>query len=100
MFIDTVLSSQNNKNTLNALLEMRSKTNDDEEPPITLLHGQETEKLMRSSLQRIKIEQHEELEAKKKAAEDAAAQEDEEDEMDQDDGMDLGDESEEKITTF
>lgn len=35
---------------------MRTKTNEDEEPPVTLLHGQETEKLLRQTLMRIKIE--------------------------------------------
>jgi hypothetical protein len=39
MFQDTVLSSQNNKEILNTLLEMRTRTNEDEEPPVTLLHG-------------------------------------------------------------
>lgn len=39
MFQDTVLSSKNNKDVLNELLLMRRKTNDDEDPPITLLHG-------------------------------------------------------------
>ena len=47
MYQDTVLSSQNNKEVLNTLLEMRTRTNEDEEPPVTLLHGQETEKLLR-----------------------------------------------------
>lgn len=39
MFQDTVLSSQNNKEVLNTLLDMRTKSNEDEEPPVTLLHG-------------------------------------------------------------
>ena len=69
MFQDTVLSSKNNKDVLNELLLMRRKTNEDEEPPITLLHGQETEKLLRSTLMRIKNEEAEALEAKKRALE-------------------------------
>lgn len=47
MYMDTVLSSKNNKDCLNTLLEMRQRTDNDEEPPITLMHGQETEKLLR-----------------------------------------------------
>ena len=43
MFKETVLSSANNKHVLNTLLELRTKTNDHQEPPVTLLHGQETE---------------------------------------------------------
>jgi hypothetical protein len=39
MFIDNVLTSENNKNVLNALLELRTITNDHEDPPVTLLHG-------------------------------------------------------------
>jgi len=47
MYIDTVISSRNNLDVLNSVLEMRTRTNDDEEPPVTLLHGQETEKFLR-----------------------------------------------------
>ena len=50
---------------------------------------------------RIKIEQQETLDAKRRAAEAQQAQEEEEDmEMDDNDDMDLADETEEKITTF
>lgn len=38
-FNDTILSSVNNKDVLNTLLDMRTKTNDHEDPPVTLLHG-------------------------------------------------------------
>lgn len=69
MYIDTVITSRNNLDVLNSLLEMRTRTNDDEEPPVTLLHGQETEKVLRQSLMRIKIEQQEALDAKRRAAE-------------------------------
>lgn len=57
MYIDTVIASRNNLDVLDTLLEMRTRTNEDEEPPVTLLHGQETEKVLRQSLMRIKIEQ-------------------------------------------
>lgn len=50
---------------------------------------------------RIKIEQQEALEAKRKAAEEQHAQEEEDEmEMADNEAMDLGDQSEEKITTF
>ena len=49
---------------------------------------------------RIKIEQQEALDAKKRAAEEAVPEEDEDMEMEDDDAMDLADESEEKISTF
>jgi hypothetical protein len=57
MHQDTVLSSANNKEVLNELLVMRRRTNEDEDPPITLLHGQATEKLLRDTLLRIKIDE-------------------------------------------
>ena len=47
---------------------MRVRTNEDNEPPVTLLHGNETEIVLKSSLQRIKIEQAELLEAQKRKA--------------------------------
>ena len=101
LMLDTTLACANNKEVLNTLLDVRTKTNEHEDPPVTLLHGQQTEKLLRDTLQRIKIEQQQALEAKKRAAEDHQAQ-DEASEMDmgEDDNMDLADESEEKISTF
>lgn len=96
-----MLSSVNNKEVLNKLLDVRTLTNEDPDPPVTLLHGQDTEKILRATLMRIKIEQQEALEAKKRAAEEAQAIEEEDEEgMDEDDAMDLADESEEKISTF
>ena len=38
-FNDTILSCVNNMDVLNTLLDMRTKTNDHEDPPVTLLHG-------------------------------------------------------------
>ena len=78
MFIDNVLTSENNKNVLNTLLELRTITNDHEDPPVTLLHGEETQKVLKSSLVRIKFEQQEALDARKKALEDAVPEEEEE----------------------
>jgi len=49
---------------------------------------------------RIKIEQQEALDAKKRAAEENVPDEDEDMELENDDAMDLADESEEKISTF
>lgn len=43
MFMDTAYSSANNKEFLNALLELRTNTQNDTEPPVTLVHGYETE---------------------------------------------------------
>jgi hypothetical protein len=42
---------------------MRIRTQNDEDPPITLLHGNETETVLRHSLMRLKVEQQEALEA-------------------------------------
>ena len=102
LFLDSILACANNKEVLNTLLDVRTKTNEHEDPPVTLLHGQQTEKLLRDTLQRIKIEQQQALEAKKRAAEDNQGQ-DEGSDLDMggdDDNMDLADESEEKISTF
>ena len=71
MYQDNVLSSVNNKEVLNKLLDVRTQTNEDPDPPVTLLHGQETEKILRATLLRIKVEQQEALDAKKRAAEEA-----------------------------
>ena len=100
LFYDTFLSSCNNKDILKTLLEMRRKTNDDEEPPVTLLHGQETEKVLRKTLMFIKDEEQKMLEAKQRAAQQKLEEVDEEEEEENEDDMDLGDESEEKLTTF
>lgn len=101
LFSDNVLASVNNKEVLNTLLDVRTRTNEHEDPPVTLLHGQHTEKILRDTLTRIKVEQQEALEAKKRALEDHQAKEEDEDEdMIEDDNMDLADESEEKISTF
>lgn len=99
--METALSAKNNKDVLNKLLEVRQATNEDEEPPVTLLHGNETEKLLRTTLMRIKIEQQEAVEAAARAKEQRAAQVDEEsDDMQKQSEMEMESESEEKMTTF
>ena len=100
MYLDTILSAKNNKDVLNTVLEMRQATNEDEEPPITLLHGNETEKLLRQTLMRIKVEQQEAIEAAIRAKEQKANMEEEESEDMAAEEMDMDDESEEKMTTF
>lgn len=100
LYMETALSAKNNKDVLNTLLEMRQATNEAEEPPVTLLHGNETEKLLRATLLRIKIEQQEAVEAAARAKEQRAAMEDEESEAMQQSEMEMESESEEKMTTF
>ena len=57
LFKDTVFSSSNNKDFLNRLLDVRMKTETHTEPPVTLIHGMETEMTLRETLLRIKVEQ-------------------------------------------
>ena len=64
LYKDTVSSSTNNKEFLNKLLDMRMHTDQHQEPPVTLIHGHETEITLREPLMRIKVEQAEELERK------------------------------------
>jgi len=47
MYMDTALSSSNNKEVIKVLLELRRKTQTDDEPPVTFMHGIETENLLR-----------------------------------------------------
>jgi hypothetical protein len=61
VYQETAKSSTNNKDFLNALLELRTETDQDEEPPVTLIHGYNTEQTLRKTLMRIKIEQQEAL---------------------------------------
>lgn len=65
LYKDTVSSSTNNKEFLNQLLDVRMHSNDDQEPPVTLIHGVETEQTLRETLMRIKVEQQEEMERMK-----------------------------------
>ena len=100
MYYDTFLSSCNNKDILKTRLEMRRMSNEHEEPPVTLLHGQETEKVLRKTLMFIKDEEQKALEAKQRAAQQKLEEVDDEEEEENEEEMDLGDESEEKMTTF
>ena len=56
LYKDTVFSSSNNKDFLNKLLDVRMKTETHAEPPVTLIHGMETEHTLRETLLRIKVE--------------------------------------------
>lgn len=56
LYKDTVFSSSNNKDFLNKLLDMRTKTEQHSQPPVTLIHGMETEMTLRETLLRIKVE--------------------------------------------
>ena len=67
LYKDTVFSSSNNKDFLNRLLDVRMKSETHQEPPVTLIHGMETEHTLRETLLRIKVEQQQEAEAKAKA---------------------------------
>lgn len=53
-FIDTNKSCENNKIFLKKLLEIRQNTEQDEQPPVVLIHGQETEATLRQTLTKIK----------------------------------------------
>ena len=94
LYKDTVHSSTNNKEFLNKLLDIRMHSDQHQEPPVTLIHGFETEMTLRETLMRIKVEQAEELERKQKALMEQEEESEEEDDMD-----DL-EESKEEISTF
>ena len=68
LYKDTVHSSTNNKEFLNKLLDIRMASDQHQEPPVTLIHGHETEITLRETLMRIKVEQAEELERMKQKA--------------------------------
>ena len=57
MYKDTNHSASNNKKFLLNLLEMRLATQEHQEPPVTMMHGPETEECLRESLFRIKQDQ-------------------------------------------
>jgi len=81
---DTVHSSSNNKDFLNKLLQVRTQTEGHQEPPVTLIHGMETEQTLRDTLLRIKVEQQEEAEEKARAAAEHVSESDAvEDEVDE-----------------
>ena len=68
LYKDTIHSSTNNKEFLNKLLDIRMVSDQHQEPPVTLIHGHETEITLRETLMRIKVEQAEELERQKQKA--------------------------------
>lgn len=68
LFQETAFSSTNNKDFLTTLLDVRTNTEQDQEPPVTLIHGSESESTLRKTLLRIKIDQQEALEALQRAA--------------------------------
>lgn len=45
-----------NKHFVETLLDVRVSSQNDDEPPVTLLHGSETETVVKSSLLRVKLE--------------------------------------------
>ena len=96
LYKDAVSSSSNNKDFLNKLLDVRCKTETHPEPPVTLIHGMETEQTLRETLLRIKVEQQEEADAKAKAAAEHVTEESQVEETEQEDL----EESKEEISTF
>lgn len=81
LYQETALSSSNNKDFLNCLLEMRTNTEQDSEPPVTLIHGAESEATLRKTLLRIKIDQQEALEAIQQAAKENQGDSDEQEDL-------------------
>jgi hypothetical protein len=88
-----------NKRFTERLLDLRVQSQNDEEPQVTLLHGPETQAVVRGSLLRIKVEQLEAQEEIKRHAREvkmaqrlANAEEDEEEE-EEEQNVTLGDES-------
>lgn len=55
LYLDTVLSSGNNVQFLKDLLDVRTNSEDDLEPPVTLIHGAHSEQCLRKTLTRIKV---------------------------------------------
>ena len=60
---------------------MSTNTEQDEEPPVTLIHGAESESTLRKTLLRIKIDQQEALEALQRAAKENQGDSDEQEDM-------------------
>jgi hypothetical protein len=102
MYIEATLSANNNKEVLRSLLELRRRTNDHLDPPVTLLHGEETERLLRQTLLVIKDDEQKALEAKQRALENRVEVEEEQqdEEEEEEEALSMGSESEEKVTTF
>jgi len=97
LFKDAVLASESNKVFVSTLLDHRKATHDDIEPPIALLHGTETEIVLRQAIMRIKVEQAQALEEQKRRA---RAEGDEEEEEEADNQTNTLDESKEEASTL
>ena len=91
-----VFSCENNKRFVQELLSWRTITNEHPEPPITLIHGVESEEVIRFSLLRLKAEEQERIEEQKRQA---LANGDEVDEDEEQITMTV-DESREEASTF
>jgi hypothetical protein len=100
MYMDTSLSSKNNKDLLKVLLDVRRKTAEDREPPVTFMHGIDTESMLKQTLMILKDDEQKALEAKMRAAQEKVEEEDEEEQEEEEDMALDGDESEEKLTTY
>lgn len=68
---DAAAISPSNKQFVEALLDLRVTTQNDDEPPVTLLHGIETDSVVKQALLKIKVEQQEALEEQKRKAKEA-----------------------------
>jgi hypothetical protein len=62
----SVYASESNKRFVQELLNWRTITNEDPEPPIVLVHGIESEEVIRFSLLRLKAEEQERNEEQKR----------------------------------
>jgi hypothetical protein len=59
------------KVAVESLLEVRVGSANDDEPQVTLLHGAETEQVVKAALLRVRVEQQEALEEEKRRAKEA-----------------------------
>jgi len=96
-FPDCQIASSANKNFVKELLDMRDRTANDVEPPVTLLHGEQTETVLTHCVRVIKREQEEFQEEQKRKAKEAARAAGEEEEETA--GQQFED-SEDKMTTI
>jgi len=96
-YVDTDRSSDNNKQFVNCILEMRARTEQEMQPPVVCIHGHATEKCLRQTLTHIKQDQlREQEEAKARAANRQRGSDDEDEE---EEPVDL-EETDDKHSTF
>ena len=88
LFKDSILAASNNKDLVSTLLTLREQSANDPEPPITLLHGTETEQVVKSSLLRVKVEEAERLEEQKRIAREEGGEDMDEQEDNQTNNLD------------